>query len=152
MPVSLTWNIEGAKEISMGLSKLAMEIKDFREPLNESANELLKSFETNFAAQGSLFGGWNQLKSSTISQKIRLSYPLNILERTGLLKGSFQKEVDSEKATLFNPVEYFKYHQSRGSRKKLPRRVMMKIDETRRGAIVQYFRNYIHKVTGRWTS
>ena len=110
MPVELTYTIEGAKELHIGLGKLGDKIKDPKEPLNDAADGLLKLFTTNFTSEGALFGGWAPLKESTIKEKIRLGFPLRILERTGLLRSSFKKEVTSSQATLYNPIEYFQQY------------------------------------------
>jgi len=149
MAVDISWEIEGVKEFNRTLENITTDLKDFSEPLDECADNLLKSFETNYAAQGGLFGGWSPLARSTIERKIQKGWSLNILEATGKMRKNFEKEVTKDYARLFNPTSYFKYHQSRGSRTKLPRRVMMMIDKKRKDKIIESFRNFILRVTGK---
>lgn len=152
MPVSLEWQIEGVKEMNRDLNYISNEIKDFTIPLTKSAEMFLERIRTNFESQGALFGGWAPLRPSTIREKIRLGYPLDILVRTGLLKNNFQYQVNRDYAIVFNPTEYFGYHQSRAPRKKLPRRVMMTLMEAVKGDIIQIFRKYIYEKTKIWSS
>lgn len=132
--------IQGDKELSVELGIKADHIKDFSKPLKESADELMKSFQLNFDSEGGLFesGGW-------VPRKQNYSWP--ILQKTGAMRGSFAAEVSSDTATLTNWAPYFKYHQSNQPRKKLPRRIMMKIDEERRNFIIKAFQRHIIEST-----
>jgi len=79
-----------------------------------------------------------------------MRYPgRGILEATGRMRDSFQYESSNMWTRVFNTVNYFKYHQSRMPRTRLPRRVMMKLDNQRKQSIVQIFHkgldNFIRK-------
>lgn len=134
MSVVIEGSIEGEQQLSRRLMVMSDGLNDFSEPLQASATELMHSFDTNFASEGQLFGGWEARKQD---------YPWPILQRTGFMKGNFQSDVGRDEAVLTNPTDYFPYHQSNAPRTKLPRRVMMKIDQERKVFIQKAFQAYI---------
>jgi phage gpG-like protein len=135
--IHLDATIEGDRELSRRLLITADGIDDFREPLTRIGDELLHTFDANFASRGSLFGGWAQRKSPA---------PWPLLERTGTMRRSFDKNVDKDMVKLWNSAPYFGFHQSNQPRSKLPRRVMMKIDNQRKEFIQKAFQEYIISV------
>lgn len=132
-------SIEGEKQFSRRLLIVADGIRTFEKPLDSIGTELLKSFDLNFESRGELFGGWPDRKQD---------YPWPMLEKTGTMRGGFDKIVQDNAVTVFNPVEWFKYHQSNKARHVLPRRVMMKIDAERKAFIIRAFQSYIQKLKG----
>jgi len=54
--------------------------------------------------------------------------------------------VSSEQAVIHNTAEYFKYHQSRQPRSRLPRRAMMALGNNQKAEIVRFFQAYIQYV------
>jgi len=83
----------------------------------------------------------------TIAQKAREGYPTDPLIRTGKMKNSFEAQASSMHGVIWNSVSYFKYHQSNQSRKKLPRRAMMKLGEQQKQLVVKTFHtHYMQKL------
>lgn len=139
MDFSIT--IEGEKQLSRRLLIVTDGIKDFTEPLRSSGNELQKTFQINMQQEGELFGGWApRVPRYKDGQRID-TWPL--LNRTGKMYDSFYSLVKPDSLILGNRSPYFKYHQSNKPRKKLPRRVMMKIDNQRKSFIMRALQAYI---------
>lgn len=134
-----TISIEGEKEFSRRLLIVADGIRTFEKPLDQIGTELLKSFELNFESRGELFGGWEPRKEDK---------PWPLLEKSGEMRHGFDKIVQDNAVTVFNPVDWFKYHQSNKPRAVLPRRVMMKIDTERKAFIIRAFQKYIQQLKG----
>lgn len=145
MTYILTAEIEGDQQLSRELGITATRVKDFRRPLRESAAELQKTFQLNFDARGRLFGGWKDRKPVYDHGQRVDTWPL--LEKTGRMRKSFFSEVHDDHAVLGNRTPYFKYHQSNKDRTRLPRRVMMMIDDARRRFIIRAFQEHIIEST-----
>jgi hypothetical protein len=99
---------------------------------SQSANLSVALMRTLTLVVACLVAGRQELKSN----------PGPLLERTGDLRHSFEDIMFDDYAVIFNTAEYFKYHQSRAPRAKLPRRVMMKIDQARKQFIQKSFQKY----------
>jgi hypothetical protein len=110
-----------------------------------------------FATEGASTGApWPQLKPRTQLERQRLGYPPAhpILERRGTLKralttgeGAYVRMSPTALDYLLSEeVGYFKYHQSRAPRSKLPRRAPVLLTADDRNALVFPIRLYI---TGR---
>lgn len=140
MSLNLSIEIEGEKQLSAELLIAAGHIKDFSLPLAASAQELIKSFDMNFDRRGAMFGGWVARKKN---------YPWPLMEKTGRLRGGFYSHTGKEQAVVGNAMmdAYGKYHQSNQSRRKMPRRVFMEIDEARRNYIIKAFQRHIVEST-----
>lgn len=132
--MDLEITLEGEKQVSRRLLIVADGITNFETPLRNIGGELQKTFQDNFAQEGGLFGGWVDRKKD---------YPWPILNKTGRMRQGFRFNYGKTELTITNPVPYFKYHQSGKPRTRLPRRVMMKIDNDRRNFIVKEFQSYI---------
>jgi hypothetical protein len=130
----ITADIEGERQLDAYLGTVATGIKDFREPLNAIGSELLKTFDLNFQRRGALAGGWARRKDDN---------PWPLLEKTGAMRSAFRSRTNSDSVTLDNTAPYFRYHQSNQPRTRLPRRVMMFIDEQRRQFIIKRFQRHI---------
>ena len=143
MPLNLSFSIEGEKQLSATLGIIAEGVTDYRKPLSRSKESLLDSFDKNFAQRGKLFGGWKP-RQAKFSRGVRIDkWPL--LEKRGNMRKGFVGAITGQSTlTLSNTQSYFKYHQSNKARKSnLPRRVMMKIDSTRRINIMKYHQEYL---------
>jgi phage gpG-like protein len=138
MGFQLGFELEGERQVSAELGIAADHIKDWRQPLTSVGSELLKAFDLNFASRGQLFGGWAPRTKD---------YPWPLLEKTGQMRKSFHSQVAGDAVVLGNPTPYFKYHQSNQPRRRLPRRVMMKIDEARRNLIFKIFQAHVIDAT-----
>lgn len=139
--ISLDITLEGDKLMSRALMVSADRLKDFTKPLTESAQLLQKSFQLNFDAQGAMFGGWAPRKPQMRHGARVDTWPL--LEKTGTMRGSFYSDVAADTAVLGNNSPYFKYHQSNAARTKLPRRVMMDINDANKVLIQKTFQQYL---------
>lgn len=139
--LDLNFTLEGDKQVSRRLMIVADGVKDFTQPLGNIGGELNKTFQLNFDAEGGLFGGWPERKPRYKNGQRVDTWPL--LQKTGRMRQGFRQNVGKVTLVIFNPVEYFKYHQSNKPRRRLPRRVMMKIDNERANFIVKAFQAYI---------
>jgi phage gpG-like protein len=134
MGVLLEFDIDGTR-VSRDLGVMASGIKNFGKPLREISGDLMKTFDLNFAERGAIYGGWAERKKS---------YDWPILERTGQLRAGFRDRVTSTVLRIYNPVEYFKYHQSPSARSSnLPRRVMMALRRQDATMIQKTFQRHI---------
>ena len=88
---------------------------------------------------------WKALKASTLRQKAAAGFgSKGILERTGTLRKGFAKKVSRFKVRVFNPVNYFKFHQL--GTPKLPKRIMITSTENLKQDIIELFRKPINKI------
>lgn len=142
--LELVFSIEGETELIRRLQGVDKDLKDWTPEFKKIGNMLLKTFRHNFSTKGRTLGSpWAPLKPSTIAEKMRLGYPLDILVRTGLMRDSFVSKAGKYEVIVSNPIPYFVFHQSKKPRFKLPRRVMMKIDDDRKQLIVKIIQESI---------
>ncbi len=132
--IELNVTIEGEKQLSRRLLTIPKNISDFKKPLFRIGGEVRGSIDTNFSGRGSLFGRW-------VPRKDNKPHPL--LEKTGKMRRGFRQNIGPSYVEIYNPTPYFKYHQSNKPRKKLPRRVMMKIDRIRQQFIQKEFQKHV---------
>jgi len=138
--LEITFSIEGETQLIRRLQDIDKDLKNWTPEFKRIGDLLLKTFKHNFQTQGNTIGEpWQRLAPSTIEQKKRKGYPLTPLIGTGKMRDSFHAEVGGFHVEISNPMSYFPYHQSRRPRRKLPRRVMMKIDEKRKQLIGKIF-------------
>jgi len=140
--IELNWSIEGEKQISRRFNQIPDDVGSFKVPLFRIGRELRTSVDMNFNSRGALFGErWP-------SRKDKKPWPL--LEKTGRMRRGFEQRLGPEYVEIYNTTDYFKYHQSILPRKKLPRRVMLKIDQIRKVFIIKEFQRHLQKsVTGK---
>lgn len=142
--IELKATIEGDKELSRKLSRIPSKLDDFQKPLGISGIEVRRSVDENFKGRGRLFGKWKKRKDSK-------SHPL--LEKTGKMRHAFKQTLGPGYVEIFNPTPYFKFHQSNKPRKRIPRRVMLKIDNIRKVFIQKEFQRFIQQsLKGRYGS
>lgn len=135
--ITLSASIEGEKQLSRRLMKIPDNIGSFREPLDKIGREVRLSVDANFSSRGALFGErWSPRKDSK---------PHPLLEKTGVMRNAFAQNLGPAYVEIFNPTEYFKFHQSNKPRRKLPRRVMLKLDEIRKRFIVREFQAHVRE-------
>ncbi len=144
MPIQITGSIEGEQQLSRRLLVVADGVSDFGPPFERIKDKLLTTFDANFGARGSFFGGWAPRKKD---------YPWPILENTGTMRKNFQGESHRDFLKISNPTDYFKYHQSNQPRATaLPRRIMMKIDNERKVFIQKEMQKYLVDIIRRSSS
>ena len=132
--IELKVTLEGERQLSRRLLTIPVEISDFKRPLFRIGAEVRGSIDTNFSARGALFGRW-------VPRKDNLPHPL--LEKTSAMRRNFKQKLGPNYIEIFNPTPYFKYHQSNKPRKRLPRRVMMKLDRDRKKKKKKEFQEHI---------
>ena len=132
MATGFTITLEGEKQLSRRLGKLADNISDFQPEISDSTSLLKTFFSVDvFNTRGSAIG------ESWVARK--KEYPWKILERTGRMRRSFATRAEKLKGEVWNAVTYFKYHQSGMPRTRLPRRVMMKLTNQLKDEIISIF-------------
>lgn len=129
--------VEGEKQFSRRLGIVADGISDWRKPLFRIGGELRGSIDQNFSARGAMFGSW--------APRTR-PYAWPLLEKTSRMRKGFRQTLTNDELVVFNIMPYFKYHQSRLPRSRLPRRVMMKIDRIRQQFIQKQFQQHVTEV------
>lgn len=134
----LEFEIEGEKQLSRRFRGISLAGKDWKRTFQKVGNDLTGLFSGSvFETRGAEIGErWKARKGGG-------SWPL--LERSGKMRRGFMFEAKSDSLQVYNITDYFKFHQSNKPRKKLPRRVMMKIDDKRRNMVVQTFHKDIQE-------
>lgn len=145
--MQISWSIEGEQQLARKLEKIGKEIKDWQPAFKEASDRLRNIFsEDVFSSQGGVLGqSWQPLKPQYLAQKIKAGYPADILVRTGKMKSNFYSNVYKDYAEIGNNTEYFKYHQSRLPRSKMPRRIMMKLGNPQKEMVVKIFHTYWYR-------
>jgi len=125
MAVFLSFSLEGEQQLLRRISGL----KDKNlQPAFERIGRKLVEFYSGavFSTQGAAIGA---------------SWPggpnYHGLVRTGAMRSSFDYSATATRFELFNKTDYFMYHQSNKARHKLPRRVMLKLDNPRKMLVVK---------------
>ena len=141
--IQLNVTLEGEKQLSRRLMTIPKDIDNFKFPLFRIGGEIRGAIDTNFSQRGALFGRW-------VPRKDNDGHPL--LEKTGSMRRNFKQKLGSDYIEIFNPTSYFKYHQSNKPRRKIPRRVMMKIDDERKRFIQREFQKHVHEALKKGSS
>jgi phage gpG-like protein len=129
--IEINFELEGQVEMSRRLRTLDTKTRDFSKEFKQSGEFLRNFFGSEvFDTQGRAIGEPWKLR--------KREYPWPILQNTGRMKGGFKSQAWPLKAEIWNVVDYFKYHQSRTPRIKMPRRVMMKLVEQLKNKIVKF--------------
>lgn len=131
--ITISGEIEGVKELDRRLMISADNLEDFTAPFTSIERYLLNTWQMNFDARGGLFGGWPAAKKD---------YGHPLLEDTREMRDSFTSNVTSQFVEFGNSSDYFKFHQSSAPRTRLPRRVMMKLDQERKDQVVKTFQQW----------
>lgn len=141
MSFELSWTIEGEKQLSRRLRGISEGMNDWRPTLKKTAKELVQIFENDvFKTEGNVLGEtWDPLSPRYLAKKRADGYSSKPLIRTGAMRKAFQSLVTPDDATIWNAIEYFKYHQSNRPRSRLPRRVMMKLGQDQKALVVRIF-------------
>jgi phage gpG-like protein len=147
MTFQLQWTIEGQTQLSRKLVGLRSDLKDYTRPFSDSAFYLKSVFSRDvFDTQGAAIGErWKRLSPYTVAQKARHGYPSSPLIGSGAMQNSFKTIVSSDQAVIYNTAAYFKYHQSKAPRSRIPRRVMMKLASRQKEEVVRVFQQYIRE-------
>lgn len=127
--MQITFKIEGEVQLNRRIRQLSAATKDWTGTFT-NVGKYLQGFFSGpvFDSEGGVFG-----------ERWPDGPYYHALQRTGLMRNSFIYQASKDAVMVTNTVPYFKYHQSRLPRKKLPRRIMMKLDETRKQYVVKLF-------------
>ena len=137
--MQLEFKIEGWLQLSRRITGLENSVKNWSRTFNKTGNELKRFFSTEvFQTQGAV-----------IRERWKGGKYYHKLVRSGRMKRSFTSESGKDFVLITNTAPYFKYHQSALPRKKLPRRIMMKLDEKRKQKIVKLFQEELIKKANR---
>jgi phage gpG-like protein len=144
MPVGFTVTLQGDKELLDGLKNFAEGIIDLQEEF-ESTGKYLLDFETQqvFESEGQVFGEpWQPLSEEYSNWKHKHFPNRPILEATGNMRRGFYFTMLNSRQALFHNVydeQYLKYHQTGAPKHNLPKRVLYKLDDDRKQAIMKIF-------------
>ena len=138
MATKFTITLEGEKQLSRRILKLADGVKDFRPELAKSATFLKDFFG------GEVFDTRGQAIDEPWEMR-RREYQWPILERSGKMRRSFKMKAEKLRAEVWNATSYFKFHQSRMPRHRLPRRVMMKMTDMLKDQVISFFHEGLWK-------
>jgi phage gpG-like protein len=128
----LQFRIEGKTELSRKFRGISTDVKNWKPQMKKVGDYLIKVFSGPvFTSRGAEIGEpWKARKDNN---------PWPLLQRTGKMRKSFKYQAQTAQVTILNTTDYFKYHQSKQPRRKLPRRVMMKLDRERKEGIIKIF-------------
>jgi len=125
--MEVSFVIEGDVQLLRRSKKLDSSLHDFSKGFKNIGVYLGAFFKNEvFDSEGAVFG----------EQWVSGPY-YNQLEVTGNMRNSFVAKSDKESVLIDNTAAYFKYHQSNKPRSKLPRRIMMKLDDARKTKIIK---------------
>lgn len=146
MAIQIDFEIEGEKQISRRLNIVADNITDFKAPLQLSASEFIRAFKQNFANEGAMLGEPWPKRKPVFKNGVRVD-TWALLRKTTRMYNSFRGQVSATELEVINTAAQFKYHQSNKPRSKIPRRVMMKLDEARKRFVIKALQRYIINIT-----
>ena len=129
----ISFEIEGEKQLSRNLRNVSASMGNWLPTFKKIGSNLVSLFSGPvFDTQGAVIGEpWKPRKKPE---------PWALLDKTGHMKHGFISKAGSKYVMVTNKVPYFVFHQSnKMPRHHLPRRVMMKIDETRKNQIIHIF-------------
>jgi len=135
MAVDLRWEIEGERQLVRRLRGIGRDIGNMKPEFKKSADFLRGFFE------GEVF----DTEGAALGEKWVGGPNYHRLQRTGRMRRSFRAKAGRKSGMVWNAADYFKYHQSRMSRYRLPRRVMMKLTEQLRNRIVKFFHEGLYR-------
>lgn len=132
--------ITGDKETIAKLNKLKGGFSDWKPELNKIADWMMPFYsQIVFAYEGAPIGEpWAALSPQYKEYKRDAAPGKRTLDFSGTMKGSFKTKISPMTLYLGNTADYAKFHQF-GTRK-MPQRMMLKIDRERKDKIVDTFR------------
>lgn len=127
------FEVMGDKQVARGFSRFADDVKDLREPFQEIVKDFREIEKKQFSSEGGYgSGGWGPLASSTIEEKQRGGFPLQIMVRTGDLrdvmtgvKSGYEDIKPLEMKIMMLAIG--KYHQT--GTKRMPARPLVQLTE-----------------------
>jgi len=134
----LTFELQGEKQLIRKFRGIKLAGRNWLPTMRLIGRDLTGVFSgVVFDTQGRAIGEpWKKRKKPK---------PWPLLDRTGKLKGGFRYKAKRLSVEIYNITNYFIYHQSNQPRRKLPRRVMMKLDNKRKANIMRRFQQTMRK-------
>ena len=126
--------VEGSKQVVAMLDTRGKRARNLRTPMTEIGKYMLDIIDDNFDVKGKVWERWKRPAHN---------YGHPLLEATGRMRNSFQARVRDNSVTISNKMHYFKYHQSKAPRKRLPRRIVMDFQEPQRRKVTKIIQAYI---------
>ena len=144
--LELHFEVEGEDLLYRRLEGISEKLNNWRKTFVRTGSFLKKTFRDNFLFTGDLLEKrWAPLKPQTIMAKMRRGQTDDPLIGTGKMMESFASDPQKMYVRVYNPVEYFKYHQSNKARRVIPRRVMISLTERMREQIVKFFQEQVQE-------
>lgn len=139
--MQIRFSVDGQIQLSKVFLRISTAIQDWTPALSKSAEDLIEILSYDvFETEGGAIGAvWAPLSIEYAKQKERNWPGQGILTASGLMRDSFTSIVDSTSLTIGNSAEYFKFHQSSAPRTKLPRRVMLRLNQDMKDMVVKNF-------------
>lgn len=144
--LELSFEIEGEAQLLRRMEGVSEKLTNWKKTFARTGDFLKKTFKDNFLFNGDLLEKpWVPLKPQTILAKQRKGQTDDPLIGTGRMMESFASDPQKFYVRVYNPVEYFKYHQSNRPRRVIPRRVMISLTERMKHIIVRFFQIQIEE-------
>ena len=142
--MQIQFAIEGELQLSRRLSNIAANARDWSPAFEKSVADMKELFSGPvFETEGrAVDESWSPLSRAYALQKRKKFGDAGILQASGAMRAAFATKFDATSGSIWNTASYFKYHQSRMPRTKMPRRVMMKLTENVKQMIVKNFQQY----------
>lgn len=142
----IEFSLEGEKQLVRNFRGVKKAVKNWKPAMKKIGIDLTNCFSGPvFETRG------REIGEPWAKRKDKLSHP--ILEKTGKMRKSFKYKTGKDSVEIYNITDYFKYHQSRMPRRKIPRRIMMKLDNKRKVNIMKKLHTYLYyslKAKGLW--
>lgn len=141
--------IEGVDETVDSLERMQKALVDLRDVLQPVGDFLLNFYKNAvFETEGQIIGeSWQKLSPEYRSRKSEKFPGRGILEASGTLREAFDVQTTDSFIRIFNPTPYAKWHQFGG--RKMPQRVMLKLDKTRADEVSSLVSKGIRKKLGK---
>ena len=134
----IRFSLEGQQQLVRQFKGISMAGKNFTSAFKKIGRDLTDTFS------GPVF----DTEGAEIGEKWKTGPKYHGLVRTGKMRKSFRFKAGKDYVIVDNIVDYFKFHQSIRPRYKLPRRIMMKIDDKRKVNIMKRLHKHIFRTYG----
>ncbi len=153
MSMQIRFEVDGVEAINRMLQGYVGRVSDLTPVWEKIVGDLQQTTERTFAVEGAVDGlsKWPDLKAGYEAWK-KKRYSGGILVRTGALQKAAtapQAQMEPLSLTMTLESDYALYHQSKGPRKKLPRRPIWRLDENekQKRRWIKFFREFLFKET-----
>lgn len=129
--MNIVVTITGSAAVQAKLRKLGSSLYDLKASMADIGRDAADYYANQgFGSQGGVFGqSWRPLSVRYAAKKAGTYPGRPPLIATGKMKNSFTYSSTPSSVLVSNTAPQFKYHQSSAPRSKIPRRVMMGVNE-----------------------